>query len=341
MNSTTTPEAALTLSNVVTIKSTPESQPLCFHAVVLVHKVTSKTARNNSEFFAVEVGDQTGTFNFNCFSNSSYFEKIRKSNPGTIARITGITEYYQGKLSPRINDFVILTQKEITQNNWQQKLVESSFENPDALWNELQSHIASIQHPDLRTTVELALSDVGETFANSCAAISMHHAYRHGLLEHTVHMCRVAHAILPFYPEVEPNLVMAGVILHDIGKTVEYTGNLTFQKTRAGLLQGHVVIGYRIARKAALSAKLDADLTERLEHIILSHQGELEWGAAVMAATPEAVFVSMVDNLDAKMGMVQQALRRTPSTEQTSNFLPGLKTSLLVEAPKITVSSDH
>ena len=75
-------------------------------------------------------------------------------------------------------------------------------------------------------------------------------------------------------------------------------------------LQGHVVLGYKIVRKAAILSKLNEDLIERLEHIILSHQGEKEWGAAAMAATPEAVFVSMIDNLDARMGMVQRTLRK-------------------------------
>lgn len=341
MSSSTVTETTAALSNVITIKSATEAQPLCFHCVVLIHKVASKTTRTNAEFFTIEAGDQTGTFSFNCFNGAGYFEKLRKINPGTIVKVTGITEYYQGKFSPRINELAVLTQEEITKQGWQQKLVESSFENADSLWQELQTHIASIQHPGLRATVESALNDAGDAFRNSCAAISMHHAYRHGLLEHTVHMCRVARALFPFYAEVEPNLALAGIILHDIGKTVEYTGDLSFQKTRAGILQGHVVIGYRMTRKAALHARLDLDLTERLEHIILSHQGELEWGAAVMAATPEAVFVSMVDNLDAKMGMVQQTLRRTPATEQFSGYLAGLKTSLLVEAPSIAVSSDN
>jgi 3'-5' exoribonuclease len=94
-----------------------------------------------------------------------------------------------------------------------------------------------------------------------------------------------------------------------------------------------VVLGYRQVRRAALKAGLSEDLVDRLEHIILSHQGELEWGAATKAATPEAVFVSMVDNLDAKMGMVQYALRTTPAKQDFSEFVPGLGAPLLVRQP--------
>ena len=108
-----------------------------------------------------------------------------------------------------------------------------------------------------------------------------------------------------------------------------------------GLLQGHVVLGYRLVRKAGLKAGLDSSLLERLEHIILSHQGELEWGAAVMAATPEAVFVSMVDNLDARMGMVQRAIRHSSESDEFSEYIPGLKGPLLIPPPSKKKQSDQ
>jgi 3'-5' exoribonuclease len=161
----------------------------------------------------------------------------------------------------------------------------------------------------------------------------MHHAYRCGLLEHTVHMARACRSLLPLYPEVHADLALAGVLLHDIGKTDEYVPGLSTRRSRAGILQGHVVLGYRHVRKAGIVNKLNPDLLERLEHIILSHQGELEWGAAAMAATPEAVFVSLVDNLDAKMGMVQRALRQATPGDEFSDFLPGLKAPVVIVPP--------
>jgi len=161
----------------------------------------------------------------------------------------------------------------------------------------------------------------------------MHHAYRHGLLEHTTHMARACRALLPLYPEVHADLAMAGILLHDTGKVIEYEGTLAIKRSRRGILQGHVVVGYQLARKAGMKTRLAPDLLERLEHIILSHQGEPEWGAAVYAATPEAVFVSMIDNLDAKMGMVQRALRQAGETDEFSERLPGLSSPLLTKKP--------
>jgi 3'-5' exoribonuclease len=144
-------------------------------------------------------------------------------------------------------------------------------------------------------------------------------------------MTRVCRALLPLYPEVDPDLALAGVLLHDAGKAIEYEGTLATKRSRRGILQGHVVLGYQLARKHGIKAKLDSDRLERLEHVILSHQGEPEWGAAVYAATPEAVFVSMVDNLDAKMGMVQRALRQAGENEEFSERLPGLNAQLLTQ----------
>src|SRR3954471_13849498 len=102
----------------------------------------------------------------------------------------------------------------------------------------------------------------------------MHHGHRHGLLEHTVHMARACRALLPLYLEVDGDLAMAGILLHDTGKTIEYEGTLATKRSRRGILQGHVVLGYQLVRKGGIKAKLDAERLERLEHIILSHQGE-------------------------------------------------------------------
>ncbi len=224
----------------------------------------------------------------------------------------------------------MLTEDELNAPGLLENLVETSPENADVLWTELNGFIESIGHAGLRATVRAVFDEMGEDFRSSPAAVVMHHAYRHGLLEHTVHMARVARALLPLYTEVDADLALAGVLLHDAGKTIEYEGTLATKRSRRGILQGHVVLGYQLVRKAAMKAKLDAGRLERLEHIILSHQGELEWGAAVYAATPEAVFVSKIDDLDAKMGMVQRALRQAVEGEEFSERLPGLNAPAII-----------
>jgi 3'-5' exoribonuclease len=315
------------------LKALEHRTGLPFTSVLLVRNVTAKTSKNDSPYLSVELGDKTGSFGVTCFSDSPQFDFFKNLPESAVVRIEARTDYYQGRLSPRISTAEQLTGEQLAEPGLLENLVETAPEDPDKLWEDLQGFIASLGHPELRATVQAVFGDIGEAFKHSPAAIAMHHAYRHGLLEHTVHMARAARALLPLYPEVDPELAMAGVLLHDTGKVSEYEGTLVTRRSRKGLLQGHVVLGYQLVRKAGLKAKLDADRLERLEHIILSHQGELEYGAAVMAATPEAVFVSMVDNLDARMGMVQRALRQAGEGDEFSERLPGLNASLLTRKP--------
>lgn len=302
-----------------------------FQSVVLVRKLTTKTASNGNPFMSMELGDRGGSFNCTLFNDSPLFETFRSAGEGSVVRIEGKTDYYQGRFSPRIAKAAVLTEVDLQSPGLMDNLVESAPENGDQLWAELHTFIDRIVHDELRMTVRAVFEDVGEIFRWCPAAVSMHHAYRHGLLEHTVHMARACVALLPLYPEVDADLALAGVLLHDTGKTIEYEGLLSTRRSRRGILQGHVVLGYQLVRKAGLKSRLDAERVERLEHIILSHQGEPEWGAAVYAATPEAVFVSMIDNLDAKMGMVQRALRQAAGSEEFSERLPGLNTAVLVK----------
>lgn len=319
--------AQLTVSE---LKALPQVSGRIFGATVVLRKLTTKTASNGNAFLGIELGDRGGSFSATIFNDHPQFETLRQAGEGAVLRIDAKLDFYQGRLSPKILQVKVLSDEELNASEGLlERLIEVPPEDPAMLWDELLAFAAEIPHEELRAAVRIAFDEIGSSFRVSSAAISMHHAYRHGLLEHTVHMARACKALLPLYPEVDPSLAMAGILLHDTGKTIEYEGTLSTRRSKRGILQGHVVLGYQIARKAGLKAKLDADRLERLEHIILSHQGEPEWGAAVYAATPEAVFVSMIDNLDARMGMVQRALRQAQPDDEFSERLPGLNTSLL------------
>ncbi len=300
-----------------------------FASLLVVKKLASKTASNGNSFFSMELGDRTGSFTCTVFNDSPVFEALKAAGEGAVVRIEGKIEFYQGRLSPRLAKAIALAETELAAPGVLDNLVETPPEDHVALWQEFQTFIDSIKHDELRMAVRGVFDEIGETFRWSPAAVAMHHAYRHGLLEHTVHMARACRALLPLYTEVDPDLALAGILLHDTGKAIEYEGTLATKRSRRGILQGHVVLGYQLARKHGMRAKLDSERLERLEHIILSHQGEPEWGAAVYAATPEAVFVSMIDNLDAKMGMVQRALRQSDDNAEFSERLPGLSSQLL------------
>lgn len=319
--------SVLTVRELKTLDPAAYGRP--FASVLVVKKLAAKTASNGNSFYSLELGDRSGSFTCTVFNDSPVFEALKAAGEGAVVRIEGKVEFYQGRLSPRLAKAVALAEADLAVPGVLDNLVETPPEDPTGLWQEFEGFIAAIAHDELRMTVRGVFEEIGETFRWSPAAVAMHHAYRHGLLEHTVHMARACRALLPLYPEVEPDLAMAGILLHDTGKAIEYEGTLATRRSRRGILQGHVVLGYQLARKHGIKARLDPDRLERLEHIILSHQGEPEWGAAVYAATPEAVFVSMIDNLDAKMGMVQRALRQAVETDEFSERLPGLSSQLL------------
>ncbi len=312
------------------IKSVRVGENLKFSANAILKSLQKRTAKNGSEFIVAEFADKSASMTVMCFGDTLAFSVLAQSNSGDVFKLTGQADFYNGKFSPKLDSLTKLTDEEI--KSVQEELIESSELPSDFMKAELFEIIERIPNDKIKDTVKFALEDAGAVFYTSTAAVKMHHAYQNGLLEHTLNLAKLAEKLLPMYPFVNPSLALAGAILHDIGKTLEYTQGLATEKTRAGILQGHVVLGYRIVRKAAIKCKLNDDLTERLEHIILSHQGELEWGAAAIAATPEAVFVSMLDYLDARMGAVAAALK-TSGDAEFSDLVPALQSKILLTKP--------
>jgi 3'-5' exoribonuclease len=318
------------LSSVRDLKSAEGAPGRPFSALFLVRKLTPKTAANGNPYLVAELGDRTGSLSSTVFSDSPVFEVLKSAGEGDIVRVDGKLDTYQGRVSPKLSRASLVPAAELSSPEMMASLVETAPEDAEGLWKEFSAFAEALTPDELRATVRNVVEEIGDALRTAPAATAMHHAYRHGLLEHTVHMARAARALLPLYPEVDPNLAMAGILLHDVGKTIEYEGTMTARRGRRGILQGHVVLGYQLVRKGAIKAKLDTDRLERLEHVILSHQGKLEWGAPVLAATPEAVFVSKIDELDAKMGMVQRALRNAATGEDFTERILGLEMPLLI-----------
>ena len=291
----------------------------------MLKSASRRTAKNGRPFLSVEMCDRFGSFSCNVFEDGDGYSLLQNAPVGTVLLISGVAEQFNDRLSPRIQSVRRISQAEAKSSGFEGTLYGGPKEPSDALRDELSDYIERIGNEKLRKTVRIALGEVGQSFFTGTAAISMHHAYRCGLLEHSVHVTRAGLSLLPHYPFVNSDLAIAGMLLHDVGKAVEYCGDGAYERTKAGLLQGHVVLGYRIVRKAAIEAQLGEDLLIQLEHIILSHQGMPEYGAAVLPSSPEGVFVALVDNLDAKLAMVEKALDCTPATMDFSEKMPGLE----------------
>jgi 3'-5' exoribonuclease len=184
---------------------------------------------------------------------------------------------------------------------------------------ELRGYVEAFTNPHLRALVLAFLDDpeIGPAFERAPAAKRLHHAWLGGLLEHVLALVRVCRAVAPFYPEADPELVLTGAILHDIGKVRELSWRSSFNYTLEGQLIGHISIGQRmLAEKIAV---LDATARERaqesgggepelfpeplrllVEHMILAHHGKLEFGSPKLPMTPEALLLSALDDLEAK-----------------------------------------
>ena len=168
----------------------------------------------------------------------------------------------------------------------------------------------------------------------------MHHAWLGGLLEHTLSLLELSVVICPRYPEIDQDLIFAGLFLHDIGKTAELSYEFMFDYTDMGKLVGHIALGtlWINQRAAAISEKqgrpFRQDLLMVLEHIILSHHGLPEFGAAVLPKTPEAILVNLIDNLDAKTQMALDAVAAPTEDSTWTEYKKAFSTSLY--RPSIT-----
>jgi 3'-5' exoribonuclease len=196
-------------------------------------------------------------------------------------------------------------------------LLPTTSKDINQMFEELSAIMRSLSHPAMLALAETYLSDedMMASFRMAPAAMSLHHAWIGGLLEHTLQLLKLAQAMLPLYPQLNRDIVLMGLFLHDLGKTAELTWEKGFDYTTDGNLIGHIVRGaIWLQVKAAMAGKssgqkLPPDALRVLQHIIISHHGLPEFGAAKVPSTPEAVFISVLDNLDAKTQMAITAAR--------------------------------
>lgn len=195
-------------------------------------------------------------------------------------------------------------------------LLPRSERDPEEMFDELRRIVEWIDNAPLKCLVQTYLDDADlvALFKQAPAAMSLHHAYLGGLLEHTLSVMKLAELIIPLYPQVNRDLVLVGLFLHDLGKCIELTWKTGFGYSDDGQLIGHIARGAimldeKVRQCEARGSKLPGAVVRVLQHIIISHHGKFEFGALKIPATPEAIAVSHIDDLDAKLHMAIAAAR--------------------------------
>jgi 3'-5' exoribonuclease len=200
----------------------------------------------------------------------------------------------------------------------QRDFVPSSERDPDELLEKLNAYIGKITNSHLRSLVEHFFTDqdfLGR-FRQAPAAQRVHHAYLGGLLEHTVEVLTLCQTVLELYPQIDASLLLAGALLHDIGKLREYTWELDIEYSDQGRLIGHIVATDEMVM-AALNTMPDfpSELALRLRHMLLAHHGRYEWGSPRRPMTLEAITLHHIEDLDAQVNRFSLLMQNRPSGE--------------------------
>ncbi len=266
-------------------------------------------------FLALTLSDRSGSIEGKIFENAEVISE--QLAEGKIVTLTGRASLYQGVLGLVLDSIA----------PWEAPVDFADFMpaypgDVAVLEARLDELLASIRDTELAQLLQSIFGDpeIRSKFCQAPAAEYVHGAYLHGLLEHVIRQAELAEAACRCYPQVRRDLLIAGVLLHDIGKIAEFSWGLTIEYTTLGRLLGHAVIGDRLVTERGWELGICEETALHLRHLILSHHGTREFGAVVLPQTLEAVILHSVDNLEAKAAHCIDALNNaapnSPWTEK-------------------------
>jgi 3'-5' exoribonuclease len=278
--------------------------------LVLAKEIRQK--RTGEPYLSLHLSDRTGELEAKMWDNVA--EVMHTFDRDDFVKVKGLLQIYQNRSQFTVHKLRRLEDHEVDPADY----FPCSERDPEEMWQELQSVIAGIGEAHLKRLLEVVFSDasLSAMYKVAPAAKNIHHACRGGLIEHVISLCRLARLVAPHYKEVDLDLVLAGAILHDIGKVQELTYRRSFGYSSDGQLLGHIVLGLRLL--GSIFEKLPdfpPKLRTLLEHMVISHHGELEFGSPKVPAFPEALLLHHLDNLDSKMEAVRSALKRDHHVE--------------------------
>jgi len=299
-----------------------------------VFLIASKDLRSTSQgalYIHAILADRTGQIPGRMWQAT---EAIYETMPeGGFLRLTGRAELYKGSMQ-----FIIEGVRPVDPTTLDlAEFLPRTERDIDEMWGKVKEILRTIQNPHLLQLIKQFVQDepLAAAFRKSPAAVQMHHAFLGGLLEHTLNVLEMAQLVIPRYPEVSLDLVLAGIFLHDIGKTAELACETAFQYTDRGQLVGHIVqAAIWIDQKAGAvedetGTPFPQDIQDVLTHIVLSHHGQYDYGSPKLPATPEAIAIHHLDNLDAKLNMFLGHIDADPDPKSHwTKYVRGLDTRI-------------
>jgi 3'-5' exoribonuclease len=273
----------------------------------LVQHKDVRQKKSGDPYLSLTLVDRTGELDAKMWDNAA--EALDLFDRDDFIRVKGLHQIFQNRPQLTVHKIARVADAEVDFGDY----FPASKRDRDEMFRELCAWIEGIGNPHLKALLQALFKDerVALAFRTAPAAKSVHHAWLGGLIEHVLSLCTLAKMTAGHYPDVDLDLLLAGVILHDIGKIEELTYARGFRYSTVGQLLGHIVIGMRmVEEKLRELPDFPAPLRDLLLHMILSHHGEMEFGSPKVPMFAEAVLLHHLDNLDSKMECVRGLIER-------------------------------
>lgn len=292
-----------------------------FNGFLLAQEVAFKTSAKGSEYLEVKLSDASGDLKGFLWDLRAIEGDMDRVVADAFLKVKGQISNYNGRAQIRLDKLRFAQDEEVGDLS---RFFPVSRRDAEEMARELDATVAGVRDPWIRQLLEaLFVNDPVRraAFRMAPAAKSMHHVCLGGLLEHTLSVAGMAEKACAHYPEMNRDLVLAGVLLHDLGKTEELTYQRSFGYSDAGNLLGHISMEAEwISRAAASIPGFPEALRLHLLHIVLSHHGKLEYGSPVLPKTPEALLVHYLDDLDGKLEAMFRGMREDSGEGSWTQF---------------------
>ncbi|MBN2279941.1 MAG: HD domain-containing protein [Candidatus Marinimicrobia bacterium] len=272
--------------------------------------VATKSVRKTKDdktYIDVDLIDKTGRINAKMWDNADQYKD--NFEEGDHVALEGAVILFSNKLQVKIFKIRRVSEEDEKFGFKLTDIIPTTGNNVDEMWDKLNQMILSLENGYLKKVLLNIMTKYEDELKTYPAAMRLHHAFKGGLLEHTHNMIQLADYVCRVYPEVRRDLVVAGVILHDIGKLRELDPGINISYTDEGNFIGHLVIGRDIFLEEVREIPdFPEDLRIKMEHIILSHQGKLEWASPREPKFLEAMLVYHIDEIDTRVAQYKKAI---------------------------------